>query len=123
MMQLILPPHFPKEANDICLAITYIGNNAVCKVGFDVSMCSLIMQAPCCSHNANIFSFPYRGCAKAGESVLVHGASGGVSILRRRQVIRSATFCPEAAFACSSVYGHIYIKKCNSKIRIFSQIH
>lgn len=41
-----------------------------------------------------VFSvFSFRGRAKAGESVLVHGASGGVSILRR-QVIRNAAFCP-----------------------------
>lgn len=110
MMQLILPSHFAKEADDTCLAITYIGNNAVCEVGFDVSMCSLVMLVPCCSHNANIFSFPCRGCAKAGESVLVHGASGGVSILRR-QVIRSAAFCPESAFVSDTMCGHTYIKK------------
>jgi len=50
---------------------------------------------------------PFRGRAKAGESVLVHGASGGVSILRR-QVTRNAAFLVSAS-VCHMICGHIYI--------------
>lgn len=48
--------------------------------------------------------------------MLVHGASGGVSILRR-QVTRNAAFSPESAFACATC-GHIYMNKWIIKIRI-----
>lgn len=74
-------------------------------------------------HNSNVhiclFLFPFRGHAKAGESVLVHGASGGVSILRR-QVVENAVFCPSICFCL--IYGHICINKWINKI-VFSSGH
>lgn len=49
----------------------------------DVSVCSpIVSQCVLQSQCQYLLCSSLRGCAKAGESVLVHGASGGVSIPR-----------------------------------------
>lgn len=65
---------------------------------FAVSNCSPILSQYVLQSQCQYFLFSsLRGCAKAGESVLVHGASGGVSI-PRRQVAENAALCPCICF-------------------------
>lgn len=49
-----------------------------------------------------------RGCAKAGESVLVHGASGGVS-MPRGQVVESTALCPCFFLGCELLPDEVFI--------------
>lgn len=70
----------------------------------------------CCNHHANIVClFLFRGHAKAGESVLIHGASGGVSILKR-QVIKNWVFCSCICLPlCSVISAYIHTNKLINK--------
>jgi len=57
--------------------------------------------------------FLFRGHAKAGESVLIHGASGGVSILKRQVIKMGFSVLVSAFFFLlrSVISAYVYINK------------
>lgn len=67
--------------------------------------CQCVLQSQC----QNLLCSSLRGCAKAGETVLVHGASGGVSIRGKWQRTLLSVLAPASSWDGS--YGHSCINR------------